>query len=231
MNTLFLIPARGGSKGIPDKNIRTIAGKPLINYAIDLARCFTSDEHICLSTDSEKIKNVAEANGLAVHFLRPEALSTDSSGSHEVMMHALDFYQLLGRNYDRLVLLQPTSPFRLKKQLTEALNALTNGVQQVVSVKESRHPLYVYYTDENGLLKRFLSSESYVRRQDMPKAYVYNGAIYVYNVNALKSKTLDQFDTTYPVVMDEISSLDIDLPEDLAWAEFLVTNGFFKTDY
>ena len=113
MKTLFVIPARGGSKGIPHKNIRPLAGKPLIGYAIDTARHFADDCDICLSTDDPEIAAVATGQfGLAVPFLRPAELATDKSGTYEVLLHALDYYRNRGIDYECLVLLQPTSPFR-----------------------------------------------------------------------------------------------------------------------
>lgn len=106
---LFVIPARGGSKGIPGKNIKPLCGKPLIGYSIEVAREFADDDDICLSTDDPAIAGVAEEQfGLRVPFLRPTELATDRSGTYGVLLHALDFYAARGRLYDTLVLLQPT---------------------------------------------------------------------------------------------------------------------------
>ena len=106
MKTLYLIPARGGSKGIPHKNIRPLCGLPLIGYSINVAREFADDRDICLSTDDPEIAETARKMGLDVPFMRPDSLATDKSGSYEVMLHALDFYHNRGVDYDRLVLLQ-----------------------------------------------------------------------------------------------------------------------------
>ena len=103
MNILYVIPARGGSKGIPHKNIKLLGGKPLIGYSIELARQLTSDEHICVSTDDEEIVRVVENYGLAVPFRRPKELSGDQVGTYEVLLHALSYYESLGRHYDVLV--------------------------------------------------------------------------------------------------------------------------------
>jgi len=232
MKTLFLIPARAGSKGIPNKNIKLLNGKPLINYAIDLARCFVKDEDICLSTDSFEIAEIAKQNNLYVPFLRPEKLSTDTAGSYEVMLHAVEFYESLGKNYEAIVLLQPTSPLRLKKHLKEALTLFKNDIEMVVSVKESHtNPHWnLFKENENGYLEKFIPS-NYIRRQDLPKAFEYNGAIYVINITELNKKKLNQFTKIKKVIMDDFSSVDIDLPIDLAWAEYLFNTKHIQLDY
>jgi N-acylneuraminate cytidylyltransferase len=232
MKTLFLIPARAGSKGIPNKNIKLLNGKPLINYAIDLARCFVKDEDICLSTDSFEIAEIAKQNNLYVPFLRPEKLSTDTAGSYEVMLHAVEFYESLGKNYEAIVLLQPTSPLRLKKHLKEALTLFKNDIEMVVSVKESQaNPHWnLFKENENGYLEKFIPS-NYIRRQDLPKAFEYNGAIYVINITELNKKKLNQFTKIKKVIMDDFSSVDIDLPIDLAWAEYLFNTKHIQLDY
>ena len=123
MKTLVVIPARGGSKGIPHKNIKPLNGKPLICYSIDVARKFTTDEHICVTTDDDEIIKVVEDYGLKVPFKRPEELATDHCGSNEVIQHAYQFYTKQGVQYDAIMLLQPTSPFRKVEFLNEAVSA------------------------------------------------------------------------------------------------------------
>ena len=120
MKTLFLIPARGGSKGIPRKNIKEFAGKPLILYAVEQAMALADTQDICVSTDDMEIKSVVENHGLPVPFLRPAELASDKAGSYETMLHALNFYQTQGIQYDTLILLQPTSPFRTVQHIREA---------------------------------------------------------------------------------------------------------------
>ena len=107
---LVIIPARGGSKGIPYKNIKELGDKPLICYSIDVARQLTSDENICVTTDDDAIIKVVEDYGLKVPFKRPDYLATDTCGSNEVLQHAYQFYIDKGMQYDLIVLLQPTSP-------------------------------------------------------------------------------------------------------------------------
>src|SRR6185312_6737423 len=121
MKPLVVIPARGGSKGIPGKNIKPLHGKPLIHYTIDVARAVFSDEQILVSTDSEEIRSCVEETGLKLPFLRPEALATDTAGTYEVLLHAIAFSEQNSYSPDTLIVLQPTSPFRTAKHLREAV--------------------------------------------------------------------------------------------------------------
>jgi len=122
MNPLVVIPARGGSKGVPGKNIKLLNGKPLINYTIEAAQKVFDDAIICVTTDSQEIKQVVEnTTGLKVPFLRPDNLATDNAGTYEVLLHAVDFYERQGYVADTLILLQPTSPFRTDKHIEEAI--------------------------------------------------------------------------------------------------------------
>lgn len=188
MDPLFIIPARGGSKGIPGKNIKPLGGSPLIYRAIDLARQFVDDENICLTTDSQEIIDCAERHGLHVPFSRPDYLATDTCGSREVMLHALDYYASQGREYSTIVLLQPTSPFRRQEDVQAALDLYTPDVDMVVSVKEaSSNPYYNNFEETaDGFLHISKGDGLYVRRQDCPKTWEYNGAVYVINAQSLR---------------------------------------------
>ena len=224
-DTLFVITARGGSKGIPGKNIKPLGGKPLICYAIDVARALTTDEHICVSTDAEDIEAVAVQYGLPVPFLRPAELSGDRAGSYEVLLHALAFYQAQGITYKKLVLLQPTSPFRTALQVKEAIAIFndTAGLDMVVSVKESKDSPYfnLFEENENGFLRKSKPGV-YTRRQDSPTVYAYNGAVYVINTEALQQRSLGAFEKVLKYEMSPETSVDIDTPLDWLWAEFLL---------
>jgi N-acylneuraminate cytidylyltransferase len=224
MTTLVLIPARGGSKGVPGKNIKILGGKPLIQHTIDAARELFADDQILVSTDDPKIKAVVEATGLTVPFLRPAELATDTAGSHEVMLHALDYYENSQGPVDRLVLLQPTSPFRTANHIKEALALYDNTMDMVVAVKETQaNPYYVLREeDDQGWLQ---PSKPVVatRRQDVPTVYEINGAIYIIKVAALRQAKLSDFKKVKKYVMDERSSHDIDTPLDWAFAEVLLS--------
>lgn len=226
MNTLFLITARGGSKGIPFKNIKSLGGKPLITYSIDIARQFSNDARICVSTDSDEIISVVENYGLKVPFKRPDALAKDMSGSHEVILHALEHYEKQGINFDTVVLLQPTSPFRLKKHLEEALLLFNSDIDMVVSVKKVKSNVYATFyreTENNFISKAFTSNNiDGLRRQDGEELYELNGSIYVINVNSLKKSPMSDFSSVKKMVMDDLYSVDIDEPIDWDWCEFLL---------
>lgn len=154
MNILVIIPARGGSKGIPGKNIKLLGGKPLIYYAIDVARAIVDDTHICVSTDDDQIIRVVEQYGLSVPFIRPTELATDTAGSYGVLLHALSFYESKGEHFDAVVLLQVTSPFRTVNHVREALNLYNKDLDMVVSVKETdSNPYYLCFEeDTEGML-------------------------------------------------------------------------------
>ncbi len=224
MNTLYLIPARGGSKGIPGKNIKLLNGKPLIEYSIEVARQFAPDKDICLSTDDPKIIDVAESLGLKVPFLRPAEFATDKCGTYEVLLHAVDFYASKGINYDTLVLLQPTSPFRSAEDVQGCLNLYTPDVDMVVSVKEAAsNPYYnAFETDENGFLHISKGDGKYVRRQDAPKVWEYNGAVYVINVDSLRKMRLGEFLHRKMYEMSLAHSLDLDTLTDWLVAETIL---------
>lgn len=227
-STLFLIPARGGSKGIPGKNIKPLAGKPLIHYAIDAARALTTDEHICLSTDSDEIRAAAQTHGLHVPFLRPSELATDDASSYPVMLHALDHYAQQARAYQKLVLLQPTSPFRTAEHIRGALALFQPGDQCVLSVTESHANPYrtLYEPDSQGFLalsKQPPNGQPIRRRQEAPPAYEANGAVYVFDVTALRQQQeLFYMQRIRPYVMDAQSSLDLDTPLDWQLAELIL---------
>jgi N-acylneuraminate cytidylyltransferase len=224
MKYLVLIPARGGSKRVPKKNIKLLNGKSLICYTVDAAREIFLDDDICVSTDSENIKKVVEQTGLFVPFLRPEYLATDTAGSYEMILHAVEYYEQKGKQYDAIVLLQPTSPFRQAMQIKEAIANYSNEIDMVVSVKEAKaNPYYTLFEETNGFLKKSKKG-NFIRAQDCPKVYEYNGAIYVINIESLKKSKLGDFKKVKKFVMDEESSLDIDTPLDFLIAQTILTN-------
>ena len=224
MKILVVIPARGGSKGIPHKNIKFLDGKPLIYYSIDTARAIVPDEDICVSTDDDEIIRVVEDYGLKVHFKRPYELATDTAGTYEVLLHALNFYEQQGRNYDVVLLLQNTSPFRKAIQVREALSLYHSDIDMVVSVKEcSANPYYcVFEENAEGYLNICKGDGNITRRQDAPKVYEYNGAIYAINPESLKKMPLNKFTHRVKYLMDEQSSLDLDTMKDWQMAEIMI---------
>ena len=227
MKTLYVIPARGGSKGIPHKNIKPLAGKPLIGYSIDVARQLAADDDICLTTDDPDIAATAESMGLNVPFLRPASLATDTCGTYEVLIHALDFYRDRGIDYDTLVLLQPTSPMRTADDVRAAMALYSPDIDMVVTVKEAAsNPYYnCYDTDNDGFLHISKGDGGYTRRQDAPKVWEYNGAVYVINVESLRRMPLSAFTRRRMSVMPAERSVDLDTPVDWLIAEKLIENS------
>lgn len=226
MKALYIIPARGGSKGIPHKNIKPLAGKPLIMYSIDMARTLASDTDICVSTDDEAIAQVATEAGLEVPFLRPAHLSTDTAGSREVMLHAVEYYRSLGREYDTIVLLQPTSPLRTAEDVRGCIELYNDRIDMVVSVKPAAsNPYYnCFETDSDGYLHISKGDGLYTRRQDAPKAWEFNGAVYVINIESLKAMPMGKFARRVMYEMPTERSIDLDTPADWAIAEYLINN-------
>ena len=227
MKILVIIPARGGSKGIPHKNIKQLGGKPLIHYTIDVARQIVSDEDICVSTDDAEIIKCVEDYGLKVPFVRPAELATDTAGTYEVLLHALNFYEKQGKKYDIVLLLQNTSPFRTAEQVKEAIALYRPELDMVVSVKEcAANPYYcVFEENSDGYLNICKGEGNITRRQDAPKVYEYNGAIYVINPDSLKAMPLNKFTSRMKYVMDSQSSLDLDTMADWQLAEYTINQN------
>jgi N-acylneuraminate cytidylyltransferase len=225
MKSLIVIPARGGSKGLPGKNIKKLAGKPLICYSIDIARQVADDEDICVSTDSAEIIEVVENYGLKVPFVRPAELSTDDATTNDVLRHALQFYKNNGKEYENIILLQPTSPLRTKEDIVNAIKLYRVDIDMVASVKEtSSNPYYVLFEENTeGFLEK-TKKGNFTKRQDCPTVWELNGAIYIINPESLINK--QQLDKIVKFEMDELHSVDIDTALDFAWAEFLLEKGF-----
>ncbi len=225
---LYIIPARGGSRGIPHKNIKPLAGKPLIAYSIEAARMAGApDSHILVTTDDPAIVGVvASVAGLAVPFMRPASLATDTAGSREVILHAMDEADRMGLTYDVIVLLQPTSPLRTAGDIVEALSLYRDGVDMVVSVTEA--PCNPYYdcfeAAADGTLHVSKGDGLIIRRQDAPPAWVYNGAVYVINPRSIRRMPLGEFQVRIPYVMPRERSVDLDTPLDWKICELLMTD-------
>jgi CMP-N,N'-diacetyllegionaminic acid synthase len=222
-NILVIIPARGGSKGLPGKNIKKLNGKPLIHYSIEVARSIFKDEQICVSTDREEIKEISEQTGLKIPFIRPDYLASDTAGTREVLLHALEYYQNLGKKIDTLVLLQPTSPLRNKKHILEALSLYNSSLDMVVSVKETvSNPYYVLFEENsNGFLEKSKKG-NFTRRQDCPKVWEFNGSIYIINSEKLKEMQMAKFEKVIPFEMTSYFSQDIDTINDFEYIEYLI---------
>jgi CMP-N,N'-diacetyllegionaminic acid synthase len=231
MKTLYVIPARGGSKGIPKKNIKSLNGKPLIYYSIDAARSVAKDSDICVSSDCDEIISIVENYGLKVPFKRPIELSTDASGTYEVLLHCLDYYESKGIYYDSVMLLQPTSPFRKKEQLLEITRLYSEDLEMIVSVGISHQSPYfnLFEEGQSGYLRKSKIGD-FKTRQEAPVIYFYNGSIYLINVHFLRNRPLHKFERIKKYVMDDIHSIDIDTPLDWAICETIISNGYIENE-
>lgn len=223
--SLYIIPARGGSKGIPRKNIKPLAGTPLIHYSIAVARALADDNHIIVTTDDEEIAQVARETGLPVPYMRPAHLATDTAGSREVILDAMDYADAMGIEYDNVVLLQPTSPLRTAEDVENALKLYSSQVDMVVSVVEANaNPYYnCFETDATtGYLYVSKGDGNITRRQDAPRVWEYNGAVYVINPQSLRAMTMGEFTRKVPCEMPRERSIDLDTPMDWAIAEVVM---------
>lgn len=222
---LALIPARGGSKGIPGKNIKALAGKPLLAYTIEAARSCPCVDDVLVSTDSEEIAETARKFGAWVPFLRPEELASDTAKTMDAVLYTLRRLAEEGKEYDYVVLLQPTSPLRRSEDIEGAVGLALETGEDVVAVSEvADSPILMRTCDEGGRLTPLLPGSSTVRRQDMPKYYRVNGSIYVNRVSALSEET-SLNDNPVGYIMPRECSVDIDESVDFAVAEYFLRRG------
>jgi CMP-N,N'-diacetyllegionaminic acid synthase len=228
MNILAIIPARGGSKGIPEKNIISLSGKPLISYTIEAAKQSELLGRSILSSDDEKIINVANKFGLEAPFVRPEELAQDDTPALPVIKHAVTFMeQELSYKADYVVLLQPTSPLRTTRHIDEAVEKLINSdADSIVSVVEVPHqfiPHSIMQLDGAELRPYLSFDESQNLRQKKPTFYARNGAaIYAFSYECLMKKNSIYGDKILPYFMTPEESIDIDSPWDLEICEFFL---------
>ncbi len=222
---LALIPARGGSKGIKNKNIKHVGGKPLICHTIDQAKKSKYIDSVVVSTDTEKIRSIALKSGARVPFIRPKKLATDTAKTVHVVTHALEMLKELGEMYDVLILLQPTQPLRSVRDIDNALELFVEKKgKSVVSVCEAHNLLLMRKIKKNGLVLSVQDRPSDVRRQDMENFYVVNGAIYINKVSDISDSTSFN-DNAIAYIMPKSRSVDIDEDFDLFLADLLISKG------
>lgn len=218
---LAVIPARGGSKGVPRKNIREVAGKPLIAWTIESALKSKYIDRLILSSDDAEIIAVAREWGCDVPFVRPAELSQDDTPGIEPVIHAIE--SLPG--YDYVVLLQPTSPLRTVENIDKSIEiCLGKHAASCVSVTEpDKSPFWMYTVGSDGKMRKLLDSESSIaRRQDLPLVYALNGAVYVADARIIVETRSFVTESTVPYIMSKKNSVDIDTEEDLVVADVLL---------
>jgi CMP-N,N'-diacetyllegionaminic acid synthase len=218
---LAIIPARGGSKGIANKNIIDVNGKPLIQYSIDSAKASTYIDKIVVSTDSTEIAEAAKICGADIPALRPEYLASDTAKTIDALLHMVEEVRKAGDEYHYLVLLQPTQPLRQGFHIDEAIEWMVNRkAKSLVSIsKVNEHPVLMRTQNNDGTLNNLLKVNSSMRRQEFPDFYRVNGAIYINRLDDTFTKDISLNDNEIGYEMDRKYDVDIDEPIDLEIAK------------
>jgi CMP-N,N'-diacetyllegionaminic acid synthase len=221
-----IVPARGGSKGLPGKNIRQLVGKPLIAWSIDAGIKAPSLDSIVVSTDDEAIAEEARRAGARVPFLRPKELASDTASSIDVILHVLDCLADSGEHYDVVVLLEPTSPLRDSSDIEAALDMMVRkNARAVVSVcrAETTHPAFMYRKSEHDRLQPFLERQpTGLRRQDIEPVYFLEGTVYASLIEVLRERRSFYHDDTVAYEVAKWKSLEIDDLDDFLMVEALL---------
>ena len=216
---LAVIPARGGSKGLPAKNLKMLQGKPLLKWTIEAAIGAQCISKVVVSTDDLEIANIARDSDAEVPFIRPDFLATDDATTADVVTHASSFY----KGFDFLIVLQPTSPLRNALDIDDAFLAMTEaGVSSCISVNEAiESPWLMFQRDPDGFLSKIIS-DGRQRRQDFPRIFVVNGAIYIISTQEFQKEKSFFLPNTFGYVMENNRSIDIDTLDDFTKAERLI---------
>ena len=224
MKRIAIIPARSGSKGLKDKNIKELLGKPLIYYSIKAAIDSNAFDKIFVSTDSQKYADIAKECGADASFLRSEKTSSDTASTWDAVREVLEEFDKRGEHYDQIMVLQATSPLRTPKDINNAINLYNEKeANAVVSVTETDHsPLWCNTLPEDGSMDNFENPvTANLPRQKLPKYYRYNGAVYLINRNELDEVQMFKR-KCYAYIMPQDRSIDIDTELDFRIGEILM---------
>lgn len=227
MNSLIIIPARAGSKGLPGKNTKVLNDKPLIQYTIEFAIKNKQDnDEICVTSNDDEVISIAKKMGINVLFKRPENLSEDCTSMYDVLIHAVEFYENIKLKFKKIILLQPTSPIRSNYDLINMNKLFTSTTDMVVSVQKSKHnPFFNLFVEDKLKYLTPVSNTQYNTRQESPEIYIYNGSIYIISIKSLKKSKLNAFKKVKKYVMnDQEKNIDIDTIDDFRIAEFYLKN-------
>jgi CMP-N,N'-diacetyllegionaminic acid synthase len=229
-NLLIVIPSRGGSKGLPGKNIKPLGGMPLLGWTVTaIKQSGLSPAATILSTDSDEIAAIGQELGLTVPFLRPNDLATDEAVAVDVALHAIDWFESeYGTAPEFIMWLQPTSPFRPPEKILEAFRLLIeHQADAVLGVKSIHRTLQtLFHRNPDNLLTPLLTGDTVTtRRQEVNPIYTPNGAMYLLRSEVLRSEKSFFPSRSLPLIMDKIESLDIDNPIDWDLAESIVSAG------
>ena len=228
---LGLIPARGGSKGLSRKNIKLLLGKPLVAWTTEQALASKYLDRVVVSTDDKEIAEISKKYGAEVPFIRPIELASDETRGINVVLHAIDWMEKNDRQYDLLMLLQPTSPLRRSEDINKAVELLfSKEAKAIVSVCEvDHHPFWANTLAEDGCMKDFIRKEIMNKnRQELPVFYRLNGAIYLTYCNYIKKRKSFFGKETFAYIMAREISIDIDSGLDLKLAETIMVSLSYK---
>ena len=231
MKILGIIPARGGSKGVPRKNIKLLGNKPLLQYTSEIALQSSFVDTLMLTSDDDEIIEVAKGLGIQVPFKRPENLALDTTPTLPVIIHAIEYYKSIGQEFDAVCLLQVTSPFRTTDFLNKAIETFiekkTDSLVSVQQVPHEYNPHWVFEDKGIGVLEISTGEQEIItRRQELPKAYHRDGSIYI-----TKTSVILEQNSLYGKSISYIESpkkwyVNIDTMEDWENAEILIKNIF-----
>lgn len=209
-----IIPARGGSKGLPRKNIKPLLGKPLIAWSIEQAHNSKYIDRVVVSTDDHEIENISKQFGAEIPFLRPEYLASDSASTIDVILHAVNFFEEANQSFDILVLLEPTSPLRESTDIDKALEMLIAAptAESIVGVSrvESTHPSFLVRL-ENNFLRPYINSDfKVIRRQDLEQLYFFEGTLYIAYTESLKKRKKYYHENALGYIVPKWKSFEVD---------------------
>ena len=229
---LWLITARSGSKSVPHKNIKILGQLPLLAYRIRSARAIANQEDVWISTDSQEYADLAQSFGATVPFIRPKKLATDNAKSVDVVLHAMECAEKLGRKYSAIGLLEPTAPFITAEQLGKAVKQLfvDQETECIVAVRKVR-PSTFYVQNEAkylDILATNIRQQGILRRQDERPEITPSGGFYIAKWDRFKTNMSFYTDKTIPYLVNDIHGLEIDETIDWLWAEFLIKESMIK---
>lgn len=225
---IAIVPARGGSKGLPGKNIKKLCGKPLIAWSIEAGLGSQYIDEVVVTTDSEEIASIARAFGASVPFIRPAELASDTATSFDVIKHAIAFYEYeLQKKFDYVVLLEPTSPLREKYDIDMAIEQLLSNphASAVVGIckTESQNPAFLVKQSDNNFLVGYENQDMRVlRRQEISNVFFFEGSVYISHTDTLLSKKTFYHERTLGYEVPKWKSLEIDDLDDFVMVEALM---------
>lgn len=228
---LAIIPARGGSKGLPMKNILNLCGKPLLGWPVQAAKNSRYIDKVIVSTDDKTIAEVADRMGAEVPFIRPKELANDTASSISVIIHALDFFKNRGIDYKYVALLEPTSPLTESEDIDSAIENLClkrDLADSIVGISRatSAHPAYAVVLESNGLINPFLQEDfrNALRRQDITELYLFDGSFYISDVSVLLKEKSFYHKRTMGYITPKWKSFEVDDIVDMICVEAILNN-------